>query len=165
MRTVRSKIDGIASIKVTQYASPILATQKISQLRKPLYSMQVSLTSVVWRKMKVTKILLFAGFHRKQENHLKSMRCEWLGRLDSNQRMAVPKTAALPLGDAPILKGKWWFHRGEPGAKLSKKAGEIKEKTRTCPNRMKTPITSGNDNNIAKSADLRSGLAFSYSCA
>jgi site-specific DNA recombinase len=26
---------------------------------------------------------------------------EWLGRLDSNQRMAVPKTAALPLGDAP----------------------------------------------------------------
>ena len=25
----------------------------------------------------------------------------WLGRLDSNQRMAVPKTAALPLGDAP----------------------------------------------------------------
>jgi hypothetical protein len=77
--------------------------------------------------------------------------------------MAVPKTAALPLGDAPILKGKWWFHRGEPGAKLSKKAGEIKEKTRACPNRMKTPITSGNDNNIAKSADLRSGLAFSYS--
>ena len=26
---------------------------------------------------------------------------EWLGRLDSNQRMAVPKTAALPLGYAP----------------------------------------------------------------
>ncbi len=87
----------------------------------------------------------------------------WLGRKDSNPRMAGPKPAALPLGDAPILKGKWWFHRGEPGAKLSKKAGEIKEKTRACPNRMKTPITSGNDNNIAKSADLRSGLAFSYS--
>ena len=25
----------------------------------------------------------------------------WLGRLDSNQGMAVPKTAALPLGYAP----------------------------------------------------------------
>ena len=29
-------------------------------------------------------------------------RKNWLGRLDSNQRMAVPKTAALPLGYAPI---------------------------------------------------------------
>ena len=28
-------------------------------------------------------------------------RRNWLGRLDSNQRMAVPKTAALPLGYAP----------------------------------------------------------------
>ena len=27
----------------------------------------------------------------------------WLGRLDSNQRMAEPKTAALPLGDAPTF--------------------------------------------------------------
>jgi hypothetical protein len=27
---------------------------------------------------------------------------EWLGRLDSNQRMAEPKTAALPLGHAPM---------------------------------------------------------------
>jgi hypothetical protein len=26
---------------------------------------------------------------------------KWLGWLDSNQRMAVPKTAALPLGDTP----------------------------------------------------------------
>src|SRR4051812_30276381 len=26
---------------------------------------------------------------------------EWLGRQDSNLGMAVPKTAALPLGDAP----------------------------------------------------------------
>ena len=26
---------------------------------------------------------------------------DWLGREDSNLRMAVPKTAALPLGDAP----------------------------------------------------------------
>ena len=28
---------------------------------------------------------------------------EWLGRQDSNLGMAVPKTAALPLGDAPKL--------------------------------------------------------------
>ncbi len=27
---------------------------------------------------------------------------EWLGRQDSNLRMAIPKTAALPLGYAPI---------------------------------------------------------------
>ena len=27
----------------------------------------------------------------------------WLGRLDSNQGMAVPKTAALPLGYAPTV--------------------------------------------------------------
>gem|GEM_PF-6507280 len=26
----------------------------------------------------------------------------WLGRQDSNLRMLVPKTSALPLGDAPI---------------------------------------------------------------
>ena len=29
----------------------------------------------------------------------------WLGRQDSNLGMAVPKTAALPLGDAPLLSG------------------------------------------------------------
>ena len=29
----------------------------------------------------------------------------WLGRQDSNLGMAVPKTAALPLGDAPIGGG------------------------------------------------------------
>ena len=27
---------------------------------------------------------------------------DWLGRQDSNLGMAVPKTAALPLGDAPM---------------------------------------------------------------
>jgi hypothetical protein len=27
----------------------------------------------------------------------------WLGRRDSNPRMLVPKTSALPLGDAPIM--------------------------------------------------------------
>lgn len=28
----------------------------------------------------------------------------WLGWLDSNQRMAEPKPAALPLGDTPTMK-------------------------------------------------------------
>lgn len=28
----------------------------------------------------------------------------WLGWLDSNQRMTIPKTVALPLGDTPILQ-------------------------------------------------------------
>jgi hypothetical protein len=28
----------------------------------------------------------------------------WLGRLDSNQGMPVPKTGALPLGYAPIAR-------------------------------------------------------------
>ena len=30
-----------------------------------------------------------------------SLRSIWLGRQDSNLRMAAPKTAALPLGHAP----------------------------------------------------------------
>src|SRR5436305_1064791 len=30
---------------------------------------------------------------------------EWLGRVDSNHRMAAPKAAALPLGDSPIGGG------------------------------------------------------------
>jgi hypothetical protein len=32
------------------------------------------------------------------------LRSEWLGRRDSNPRMPVPKTGALPLGDA-LLTG------------------------------------------------------------
>lgn len=28
----------------------------------------------------------------------------WLGRQDSNLRMLVPKTSALPLGDAPLTE-------------------------------------------------------------
>ncbi len=31
----------------------------------------------------------------------------WLGWLDSNQRMAVPKTAALPLGYTPSVRVRW----------------------------------------------------------
>ena len=33
-------------------------------------------------------------------------RVRWLGRQDSNLRMPVPKTGALPLGDAPAARGR-----------------------------------------------------------
>jgi hypothetical protein len=33
-----------------------------------------------------------------------------LGWKDSNLRMAVPKTAALPLGDTPITFAKWQYY-------------------------------------------------------
>jgi hypothetical protein len=36
-------------------------------------------------------------------NFLFANRLSWLGREGSNLRMAVPKTAALPLGDAPTV--------------------------------------------------------------
>ena len=40
----------------------------------------------------------------KQNNDVESqLRSLWLGRRDSNPRMPVPKTGALPLGDAPIF--------------------------------------------------------------
>lgn len=32
-----------------------------------------------------------------------SQTTSWLGRLDSNQRMTISKTVALPLGDAPKM--------------------------------------------------------------
>jgi hypothetical protein len=51
------------------------------------------------------KILLFIDIF--------SISRDWLGRQDSNLGMAVPKTAALPLGDAPK---RWRLHnRHEPG--------------------------------------------------
>ena len=34
-------------------------------------------------------------------NQINDLAEAWLGRQDSNLGMAVPKTAALPLGDAP----------------------------------------------------------------
>ena len=38
-----------------------------------------------------------------QEGKSISVLDEWLGRRDSNPRMAAPKAAALPLGDSPTL--------------------------------------------------------------
>ncbi len=37
-------------------------------------------------------------FHRSKVEYL-----NWLGRQDSNLRMLVPKTSALPLGHAPLM--------------------------------------------------------------
>ena len=39
-----------------------------------------------------------------QKDAFASVRSEWLGRQDSNLRMLVPKTSALPLGDAPLTR-------------------------------------------------------------
>ena len=35
----------------------------------------------------------------------------WLGWLDSNQRMTVSKTVALPLGDSPICVGRKHYNK------------------------------------------------------
>jgi hypothetical protein len=43
-----------------------------------------------------------APFNRGDEDLMMAMRSIWLGRRDSNPRMPVPKTGALPLGHAPI---------------------------------------------------------------
>ena len=45
-----------------------------------------------------------------QINMVKIMEKLWLGREDSNLRMAVPKTAALPLGYAPASR-QWTAKR------------------------------------------------------
>jgi hypothetical protein len=42
------------------------------------------------------------GFLEKQEDLQFQLANNWLGREDSNLRMAESKSAALPLGDAPI---------------------------------------------------------------
>lgn len=41
--------------------------------------------------------------NNRGEEELKArLRSLWLGRRDSNPRMLVPETSALPLGDSPI---------------------------------------------------------------
>src|SRR5438046_10728931 len=46
------------------------------------------------------------------DSSLMTHHCEiWLGRKDSNLRMPVPKTGALPLGYAPALAGETGEHR------------------------------------------------------
>ena len=46
----------------------------------------------------------------------------WQGRLDSNQRMAGSKPAALPLGDAPntiIITGRKWQGRLDSNQRMA----------------------------------------------
>ena len=48
----------------------------------------------------------------------RAWKCGWLGRQDSNLRMAAPKAAALPLGDAPAAPGaRAYRRRARSGAK------------------------------------------------
>ena len=43
---------------------------------------------------------------KKEKSELfEALKPIWLGRRDSNPRMPVPKTGALPLGDAPLPAG------------------------------------------------------------
>ncbi len=41
--------------------------------------------------------------NRGEEEQEVLLRSIWLGRQDSNLRMLVPKTSALPLGHAPLM--------------------------------------------------------------
>ncbi len=51
------------------------------------------------------EITVFASFYleRTQGAGRNNNSGKWQGRLDSNQRMAGSKPAALPLGDAPVV--------------------------------------------------------------
>jgi hypothetical protein len=42
--------------------------------------------------------------NQTQITDTKSLIIIWLGRRDSNPRMPVPKTGALPLGHAPLMR-------------------------------------------------------------
>ena len=44
------------------------------------------------------------GGETKRKDLETEIRSSWLGRRDSNPRMPVPKTGALPLGDAPLMR-------------------------------------------------------------
>ena len=55
-----------------------------------------------WQKMQDAKKARLAGLFDGFAHGRANLKTSWLGRLDSNQRMAEPKTAALPLGDAPV---------------------------------------------------------------
>jgi hypothetical protein len=48
---------------------------------------------------------------------------DWLGRQDSNLRMPVPKTGALPLGDAPAAGGR--LAAGERDGKSARADGVL----------------------------------------
>ena len=50
----------------------------------------------------LTRTALSAWFIKKKGRFL-VLYTIWLGWLDSNQRMTIPKTVALPLGDTPII--------------------------------------------------------------
>jgi hypothetical protein len=50
----------------------------------------------------LSRFSLFSGAFEKLQSLLKLLEKKyWLGRQDSNLRMAASKAAALPLGDAP----------------------------------------------------------------
>ena len=54
------------------------------------------------------------------QNHVLSFLRKWQGRLDSNQRMARSKPAALPLGDAPNLMTVKWQGRLDSNQRMAR---------------------------------------------
>jgi hypothetical protein len=54
------------------------------------------------------------------QNHVLSFLRKWQGRLDSNQRMARSKPAALPLGDAPNLMTVRWQGRLDSNQRMAR---------------------------------------------
>ena len=60
-------------------------------------------------KLTVLQQMMFCLFSRK-----------WQGRLDSNQRMARSKPAALPLGDAPNLMTVRWQGRLDSNQRMAR---------------------------------------------
>ena len=45
--------------------------------------------------------------HARRVGQVGDLFGRWLGRQDSNLRMTVPKTVALPLGDAPTAEARY----------------------------------------------------------
>ncbi len=54
------------------------------------------------------------------QNYVLSFLRKWQGRLDSNQRMARSKPAALPLGDAPNLMTVKWQGRLDSNQRMAR---------------------------------------------
>ena len=95
-------MDAIPFIKVTQLRIPNSChTENFATEKNAIFHAGFAhLSGVAINKS--SKKPAVCGLLREIKYSLESIGCGWLGRLDSNQRMAVPKTAALPLGDAPM---------------------------------------------------------------
>ena len=73
-----------------------------------LFTARAGKPVVVQMEFAATRV--FSPSHpKKPEPPLRGEPDFWLGRRDSNPRMPVPKTGALPLGDAPMYENFFKF--------------------------------------------------------